>query len=151
MSSCHLISMKTNKRPLKCCKPNCFQCPYTDCRYDGMDTVDFTESNNRDYELYECSTGRKYHKGEDAVYRVERQKAYNRENPVKRDLAEYNKKYYEKHRAEILLNAKSKYSTEKNTRRCREWRKRNIEHKREYDRQRYLRRKAGESNDPFRR
>lgn len=129
------------KKPDKCCKPNCFECPYKDCRYDGIDTVDFSETNNRDYELYEESTGRKYHKGSDMVYRIERQKAYNRENPIKRDLADYNKKYYQEHKEELLSSAKEKYDTKKNTKKCKAWRKRNIEHKREYDRKRYLRKK----------
>lgn len=129
------------KKPDKCCKPNCFECPYKDCRYDGIDTVDFSETNNRDYELYEESTGRKYRKGPDPTYRMERQKAYNRENPVKRDVTEYNRKYYQTHKESILLSAKSKYSTEKNTSRCRAWRKKNMKHKREYDKQRYLRKK----------
>lgn len=146
MTNYHSINMIGSKKPLNCCKPNCFQCPYPDCLYDGMDTEDFSETNNRDYELYEESTGRKYHKGTDSSYRIERQKAYNRENTVKRDLTEYNRKYYKEHKEEILLNAKQKYDTRKNTKKCSAWRKKNVEHKREYDRQRYLRRKENAIN-----
>lgn len=33
--------MARNKRPAKCCKPDCFHCPYADCKYEGMDAEDF--------------------------------------------------------------------------------------------------------------
>lgn len=33
--------MASNKRPPKCCKPDCFHCPYTDCMYGGMEQEDF--------------------------------------------------------------------------------------------------------------
>lgn len=130
--------MARKKRPPKCCKPDCFNCPYVDCRYDGMDTNDYTETNIRDYQLYEDSTGRKYHKGADKAYRTNRQMAYNREHPKKRDQKEYMREYYKTHRDEILAREKEKYDSKKNTIKCRKWRKKNPEHKREYDRQRYL-------------
>ena len=133
------------KKPKNCCHPDCFNCPYVDCRYDGLETSDYTETNKRDYDLYEDSTGRKYHKGTDSKYRNERQQAYHRENPRKRDQSLYLKQYYLDHRDEILKKKKENYDTKKNTKKCRKWRKKNIEKKREYDRQRYLSRKeAGE-------
>lgn len=136
---------RKKKKPPKCCSPDCFNCPYADCRYDELDTNDYTESNQRDYFIYEDSTGRKYHKGTDNDYRADRNKAYHRENPTNRDQKEYMKKYYQEHKDEILGRRKENYSTKKNTKNCRRWRKKNIEKKREYDRQRYLRRKeAGE-------
>ena len=132
-------------KPPKCCSPDCFNCPYTDCRYDKLDTEDYTESNKRDYELYEESAGRKYHKGTDKDFRIARQIAYDRENPKKRDQSSYFQSYYQLHRDEILKKMKENYNTAENTKRCRKWRKKNIEKKREYDRKRYLRRKeAGE-------
>ena len=33
--------MKT--KPSKCCKPDCFQCPYKDCIYSGMEIEDYLE------------------------------------------------------------------------------------------------------------
>lgn len=137
--------MKRKKKPPKCCKPDCFNCPYTDCRYDRLDVKDFSESNQRDYAIFEDSTGRKYHKGPDPEYRRLRQQAYDRENPKKRDQKEYMREYYQKHREEILENKKKKYNSKENTLKCRKWRKKNLEKKQEYDHQRYLRRKeAGE-------
>lgn len=133
--------MKMMKKPKKCCKPDCFNCPYSDCRYDGMDTDDFTETNKLDYLIYEESTGRKYHKGTDKEYRTKRQEAYNRENRKPRDQKEYLKKYYQENRERILENRKETYSTKKNTVKCRRWRNKNKEKKREYDRKRYLERK----------
>lgn len=73
--------MKT--KPKKCCHPNCFDCPYKDCRWQEMTSQDFSESNSRDYELFESATGWKYHKGTDKEYRNLRQMAYRSEHPVK--------------------------------------------------------------------
>lgn len=129
------------KRPPKCCKPDCFNCPYTDCRYEGIDTDDYTETNRRDYELYEDSTGRKYHKGTDKDYRIARQMAYDREHRKQRDKKEYLKEYYQKHKEEIKERMKQNYDTSKNTKRCKKWRQKNKEKKKQYDKERYLRRK----------
>lgn len=135
------MSRKAKKRPPKCCKPDCFNCPYVDCRYDELETDDYTESNQRDYELYKESTGRNYHKGTDKDYRNKRQNAYNKENPRKRDQSSYLKQYYQEHREDILRKMKENYDTEKNTKNCRRWRKKNLEKRRKYDHERYLRRK----------
>lgn len=145
--------MKT--KPKKCCHPNCFECPYKDCRWQEMTSQDFSESNSRDYELFESATGGKYHKGTDKEYRNLRQMAYRSEHPVKRERVDYHRKYYKEHCEEIKRQQKENYDTRKNTKSCRRWRKKNIEKKREYDRQRYLKRKAakaienkvGEKND----
>lgn len=106
-----------------------------------MDTSDYTETNERDYELYEDSTGMKYHKGTDKAYMHARQTAYHRENPSERDRSEYMREYYLAHREEIIERSKSNYDTKKNTIRCRKYRRKKAEKKREYDRQRYLKRK----------
>ena len=29
------------KKPENCCHPNCFECPYDDCIWDGLDALDF--------------------------------------------------------------------------------------------------------------
>lgn len=36
--------MQGNKKPSKCCKPDCFHCPYPDCIYDGMEIEDYVDS-----------------------------------------------------------------------------------------------------------
>lgn len=127
--------MKEMKRPPKCCKPDCFNCPYVDCRYDGMDAEDYSETNNRDYELYKDDTGRCLHRPEDKLYKSARQVAYRRANP------EYLRQYYINHRGRILAKRKSEYETDKNTATCKRWREKNKDKKRAYDRKRYLRRK----------
>ena len=60
-----------------------------------------SETNNRDYQFYEESTGEKYHKGTDNEYRAEREKLYRKEHPAKRDRSEYNKQYYLKNKERI--------------------------------------------------
>ena len=130
------------KKPPKCTHPDCFQCPYADCRYDRLEASDYTESNNRDYFLYFDSTGRKLHKPVDKVYRDSRQAAYARANRKYYDRHDYNQRYYKKHAEEIKKRQKDTYDTEKNTIQSRKWRKKNTDRKKQYDHERYLKRKA---------
>ena len=106
-----------------------------------MTAHEFSETNNRDYELYEDSTGRKYHKGTDKEYAIQRQIAYNREHSKKRDRSDYAKEYYQNHSEEIKEKQRKNYDSKKNTARCKRWRKKNVEKKKAYDHERYLRRK----------
>lgn len=129
-------------KPKKCCHPDCFHCPYVDCRWDELTSRDMSETNNRDYQLYEESTGEKYHKGTDNEYRAERERVYRKEHPVKRDRSEYNKQYYLKNKERIKKNRSSSYDTACNTKQCKKWRKSHMEYKKEYERKRYLQRKA---------
>lgn len=132
--------MKTKiKKPPKCCHPNCFECPYVDCRYGRLEVEDYTETNNRDYFLYEDSTGIKYCKGTDKEYRNARQTAYQRRNRKYVDRHEYNQKYYEEHSEEIKERMRSEYNTEENTKKCRKYAKSHKEQRKEYYRQYYLR------------
>lgn len=62
-------------KPKKCCHPDCFNCPYSDCIWDELTSSDMSETNDRDYQFYEESTGEKYHKGTDNEYRAEREKS----------------------------------------------------------------------------
>lgn len=134
--------MKTKiKKPLKCCHPNCFECPYTDCRYDRLEAEDFTETNNRDYFLYEDSTGRKLHKGTDREYQNARQIAYQRKNRKYVDKHEYNQNYYKEHREEIKEHMKAEYDTSNNTKKCRKCAKAHREQRKKYYRQYYLKNK----------
>lgn len=125
------------KKPKLCCHPNCFECPYSDCRYDRLETEDFTETNNRDYFLYEDSTGRKYHKGTDMAYRSARQIAYQRNKRVSRDRSDYNRRYYQEHAEEIKSRQRANYSTDRNTKKCRKYEKKNADKRKEYFRQHY--------------
>lgn len=126
-----------NKKPPKCTYPNCFECPYADCRYDRLEVEDYSESNNRDYELYEQETGRKYHKGTDLEYRRKREVAYQRRNKKYVDRHEYNQKYYKENAERIKEKMKENYDTKANTIACRKYRSKHKEQRKQYDRDRY--------------
>lgn len=101
------------KRPPKCCHPNCLECPYSDCIYDRLEEEDYTESNNRDYEMYEAYTGEKLYKPTSKEYQIARQNAHKRKNRVYVDFHEYNQKYYAENKDKIKQNMKEKYDTKK--------------------------------------
>lgn len=128
-----------NQKPKNCTHPDCFKCPYKDCRYDRLEVEDFTETNNRDYFLHEDSTGRKLHYPTYKAYRNARQTAYARRKNRYRDRHEYNQKYYAEHGEEIKEKKRSEYNAKKNTRKCRKWRKKHMEREKERQRQYYLR------------
>lgn len=130
------------KKPLKCCHPDCFKCPYVDCRYDRLEIEDFTETNNRDYFLYEDSTGRKLHKPMDKEYVRARNLAYQRRNRKYIDRHEYNQKYYQEHGDEIKERMHSEYDTKKNTIKCRKYSRTHKEQRKEYYRQYYLKNRS---------
>lgn len=127
----------SQKRPLKCCHPDCEQCPYKDCRWDGLTAADYTETNNRDYFLYRDSTGRKLHKGPDPEYRYQRQLAYRQEH--RNDIHEYNQKYYAEHGEEIRQRKRDEYDTAENTKKCRWYRKRYLMERQAYEKTYYER------------
>lgn len=129
----------SQKRPLKCCHPDCLHCPYKDCRWDTLTTADYSESNRRDYLFYRDRTGMTLHKGADPDYRYQRQLAYNRENRKPVDRHEYNQRYYEQHRQEICDKKRLEYDTEANTKKCRKWYRKHREQRREYEKAYYLR------------
>lgn len=126
-----------NKKPAKCVYPNCFECPYADCRYDRLEVEDFSESNNRDYELYEQDTGRKYHKEADLEYRRKREVAYQRRNRKYVDRHEYNQKYYKENAERIKERMKDNYDTKANTIKCSKYRKKHKEDAKQYYREYY--------------
>lgn len=130
-------SLEEMKKPKLCCYPNCFECPYSDCRYSRLEAEDYTETNQRDYFLYEDSTGRKYHKGTDKEYRDARQVAYRRNKRTYHDRSDYSRKYYQDHADEIKSHMRENYDTRKNTKKCRKYAKKNPEKRREYYRQYY--------------
>lgn len=131
-------NMKTKiKKPAKCCYPNCLECPYLDCRYDRLEAEDYTESNKRDYEMYEAYTGEKLHKSTDRDYQIARRTAYQRKHRKYVDRHEYNQKYYAEHSEEIKQNMRDKYDTKKNTVKCREYRKSHNEKCKAYEKSYY--------------
>lgn len=132
-----------NKKPPKCTYPNCFECPYVDCRYDRLEFEDYSESNNMDYELYEQSTGGKYHKGTDLEYRRNREVAYQRSNRKYVDRHEYNQRYYKENAERIKEKLKENYNTDKNTIKCRKYRRKHKEDKKKYDKEYYEKIRTG--------
>lgn len=125
-------------KPKKCTYPDCFSCPYKDCRYDQLEVEDFTESNNRDYFLYEDYTGKKLHQPTDKKYQYARQNAYKRRQNKYHNRHEYNQKYYAEHSEEIKEKMHLAYDTKKNTKQCRKWREKHMEYEKERQRQYYL-------------
>ena len=99
--------MASSRKPPKCCKPDCFHCPYADCRHGVAEPKDYSQ-----------------------YYEEHREQIL-----AKRKL------YYKKHRNEIIARQKANYDTEENTLKCRNWREKNLEKRRAYERERYLRRK----------
>ncbi|WP_024294973.1 hypothetical protein [Lacrimispora indolis] len=145
------------KRPPKCCYPDCFNCPYIDCRYDRLETKDFSESNSRDYEHFEAWNGKKLHRNAGKEYYSGRQTAAQRTSRKYVDRHEYNQSYYKLYRQEILDKRRAEYDTDKNTKKCRKYVKshsserkqyqsdyyqRNAERKLEYARLRYHQKKS---------
>jgi len=133
-----LLQAKMNKKPKRCCYPNCFECPYTDCRYDRLEVEDYTESNNRDYILHEADTGKKLHHQSDKEYRNARITAYQRRNRRYVDRHEYNQRYYAEHGDEIKQKMRDSYDTKKNTKKCRKYRKANRDKVDSYQKSYYL-------------
>lgn len=126
-----------NKRPPKCCYPNCFECPYVDCRYDRLEAEDYTETNNRDYFLHENSTGYKLHKPTDKEYKAKRHIAYQRKNRKYVNQHEYNQLYYKENADKIKEKKKANYDRKTNTIKCRKYRKRHKEERKQYDKEYY--------------
>lgn len=132
--------MKT--KPKRCTFPDCFSCPYKDCCWGTITTTEYTETNERDYWLFEDSTGQKYHKGADSAYRNARQTQYRREHPEKRSKKQYperRREWYLQNRERILEQRKLSYDKAANTAKCREYRKSHLEERKAYDRAYYQR------------
>ena len=79
----------------------------------------------------------KYHKGTDKEYRSGREVAYQRENRKKYDRTEYRRRYYLKHREEIIKKVTENYDTKKNTARCKKYRQKHLEQRQAYERRYY--------------
>ena len=56
-------------KPKKCCYPDCFNCQYTECRYDSLERKDIVEQDKFDKELEVVEP--------EITARRERQKQYN--------------------------------------------------------------------------
>lgn len=90
------------KKPPKCCVPNCFNCPYVECRYSGMEIEDYLEGDEI----------------EEFVNPISAKDARNKE---------YQRRYREKHREEIRQRNKKYY--DENSGKCikksNQWKKEN--------------------------
>lgn len=107
---------KTKNKPLKCCHPNCFECPYDDCKYDRLETQDYDSSKCLDLEI--LGRNKNYIQANIQDIRCRRNSVV-RGNRKYYDRHEYNKKYYSEHKEEIKEYVKSKYNTKDNTEKCR--------------------------------
>ncbi len=120
-------------RPKGCIYPNCLNCPLPECEYDGIEVNDEVESREIDFAIIHSRTienhfvkgtysryasQRKYftsHKGKmtQKRYRDSDKGRAASKRKDKKDIAsgknaERCKRYYEKHKAEILAKAKAK-------------------------------------------
>ena len=90
------------KKPPKCCAPDCFNCPYVECRYSGMEIEDYLDGTEV----------------EEFVNPISSEDARNRE---------YQRKYRERHPNEIKQRRKKYY--DENSARCikksNEWKREN--------------------------
>lgn len=120
--------MKT--KPKKCCYPDCFDCPYVDCRWDC--------TNPSQYAYIHSEAGKaaqeRYNKSEKGKERDKR-RAKKRIESGKN--AEMCRAYYARNREKILDAKKSKRNEKLRILK---------EKRREYDRQRYLRRKEAKQS-----
>lgn len=120
--------MKT--KPKKCCYPDCFNCPYVDCRWDC--------ANPSQYAYIHSEAGKaaqeRYNKSEKGKERDKR-RAKKRIESGKN--AEMCRAYYARNREKIL-----------DAKKCKRNEKLRIlkEKRREYDRQRYLKRKEAKQS-----
>ena len=98
------------KRPKGCIYPDCLNCTFDDCIYDGLELEDIVESDNRDLEA-------RMFKNPQYLTIMENRKKYEHSEKAKLRKARYErsekarlrrKRYYERHRDEILEKRKTK-------------------------------------------
>lgn len=145
------------KKPLKCCYPNCFECPYVDCRYDGLEYSETLQQDRFDRELEivepEVLKRRKYQsvyfrteKGKQA--RREAQKRYSQSEKGKERQKRYQqterfkdaqKRYLQSDKGKECERRKTqkKIKSGKNAEHCRRYREEHKEELREKAKQRY--------------
>ena len=102
--------MKT--RPKNCCYPDCFHCPYVDCRWNGDPAI--WKYNHSDAGKLRDKKYMKSEKGKEAQKRYdqsEKGKERSKRKAKKRNKsgknAEACRRYYAKHREEILRKKKN--------------------------------------------
>lgn len=132
--------MDKSQKPQGCTYPDCFSCPYSDCRYSTMTPADFTEQNRRDAEhrerpvatkeyqqRSEAEDGRKPYYREyyqrNREHKLIRNREYRKNHPAKiREIQEaargtrneYYREYYQKHKAKKNAQAMERYYELKN-------------------------------------
>ena len=115
------------EKPSLCTHPDCFSCPYKDCRYEQMTVEEYVESNKRDKEYkeplplmeykqrsFDCS-GRKeyyrnyYQKNREHKNRVSKEYRKRTNYKVSWDhRREYYKQWYSEHREEKIAKMKER-------------------------------------------
>lgn len=107
--------MADKSKPELCTLPDCFSCPYEDCRYEQMTLDDYVEIRLREKSI-SANTGRKC-----------------------QDIREYKRRYYLDNREEIKLRAKKYYTDhlQQERSRMRKYYETHIEEMRERDRKYY--------------
>lgn len=121
----------TVKKPGKCCYPNCFECVYSDCLYDGIDFLEKTAQEKYDKELLIVEP--EVLKRREAMARYSKtekfknvQKKYlSSEKGIEKKKRDYEKKiksgrnaaacrrYYQRHKEEIKEKARERYRKKK--------------------------------------
>lgn len=105
-------------KPEKCCYPNCFECPYDDCEFEGIDKEEVRIQNNfdKDLEAVEQSVisrrkrQNKYNKSEKGK---EREKNYEESKKGKERQRKYNLSEKGKERTERYSKSEKRMETEK--------------------------------------
>ena len=119
---------KKSAKPKFCTIPDCFSCPYKDCRYSQLTIEEYVEQNRRDREHEERRVRGEYQQrsfdnsGRNEYYRKYYQehreemsrsaREWRRRTHYKdeTDRRDYYKKYYQTHREEMLKRAKDRHN-----------------------------------------
>lgn len=91
-------------KPSLCCHPNCFACPYEDCKYERLEAIDYDISRKIDLDN---SENHKLHRDDAAIKGKHNAKKRGTRKYV--DRHEYNKLYYEAHKEQIKASRKARY------------------------------------------
>lgn len=100
----------SHKRPKRCCHPDCFNCPYKDCRWSGDDKnyyYNHSDKGKMRFERYDHSDKgkarfEKYNQSEKG--RLNQQKKSKKKVASGKN-AEYCRRYYEKKKMETVSDA----------------------------------------------
>ena len=98
------------KKPPKCCYPDCFNCPYADCRYDRLESDDFEPDQMEDVPESVLKTrerARKYADSHKEKNRERSRKWYEENRDSEKERA---KKWNHENRARIAARRRKNWS-----------------------------------------